>query len=134
MDALRYLITFSDGGSGMRERTAPLEVGDMIDDCGERYRITGLERHRQRPASGGAGPRETRQIKARGGPQRGKNPQPTRRVSSSSVRFSPIPAERSGGTAAKRRSRQRPPRPSQGPVAAVEPPPSEAGFRRAWAD
>ena len=43
MTETRYLITFDDGGAGMRTRPAPLEVGDMIDDCGERYRIVTVE-------------------------------------------------------------------------------------------
>jgi hypothetical protein len=43
MPDTRYLITFSDGGLGMRERLAMLEVGDAIDDCGERYRIVTFE-------------------------------------------------------------------------------------------
>jgi hypothetical protein len=30
----RYLITFDDGGSGMRTRPRPLEVGDTVEDCG----------------------------------------------------------------------------------------------------
>jgi hypothetical protein len=43
MDALRYLITFSDGGSGMRTRSASLEPGEIIDDCGASYRVVTVE-------------------------------------------------------------------------------------------
>ena len=39
MGEIRYLVKFSDGGVGMRKREAPLEVGDELDDCGERYRV-----------------------------------------------------------------------------------------------
>jgi hypothetical protein len=35
----RYLITFSDGGSGMRRRDEPLEVGHELRDSTNRYRI-----------------------------------------------------------------------------------------------
>ena len=37
--ALRYLILFDDGGSGMRHRDEPLAVGDELDDGGSRYRV-----------------------------------------------------------------------------------------------
>jgi hypothetical protein len=43
MDAIRYLVSFSDGGVGMRHRDAPLEVGQEIDDCGDRYRIVKVD-------------------------------------------------------------------------------------------
>jgi hypothetical protein len=36
---IRYLLTFSDGGSGRRFRDEPLEVGGELDDGGNRYRI-----------------------------------------------------------------------------------------------
>ena len=39
----RYLITFDDGGSGMRTRPKPLEVGDTVEDCGSQYVITIVE-------------------------------------------------------------------------------------------
>ena len=37
MEGIRYLVTFSDGGVGMRTRNEPLVVGDELVDCGERY-------------------------------------------------------------------------------------------------
>ena len=40
---IRYLITFSDGGSGRRFRDEPLEVGAELDDGGNRYRVVRLE-------------------------------------------------------------------------------------------
>ena len=43
MVEIRYLVTFSDGGAGMRTRDAPLEAGDELDDCGEGYRIVRVE-------------------------------------------------------------------------------------------
>jgi hypothetical protein len=49
-EQIRYLIAFSDGGNGMRRRDAPLEAGDTIEDCGERYRIVEVE---QPPSAAG---------------------------------------------------------------------------------
>jgi hypothetical protein len=43
MPDTRYLITLNDGGSGMRTRTVPLEAGEIIDDCSERYRVVKVE-------------------------------------------------------------------------------------------
>ncbi|HUY70727.1 MAG TPA: hypothetical protein VMV08_00660 [Gaiellaceae bacterium] len=43
MTDTRYLITFDDGGAGMRTRLAPLEPGEIIHDCGERYRVVTVE-------------------------------------------------------------------------------------------
>jgi hypothetical protein len=43
MEGIRYLVTFSDGGVGMRKRAVALEVGDSLEDCGERYRIVRVE-------------------------------------------------------------------------------------------
>ncbi len=43
MTGLRYLITFDDGGSGMRTRPEPLEVGDTVEDCGSQYVIVTVE-------------------------------------------------------------------------------------------
>jgi len=40
---LRYLIHFSDGGSGMRNRGEPLDTGDEFDDGGGRYRVVRVE-------------------------------------------------------------------------------------------
>ena len=40
---LRYLIHFSDGGSGMRTRDEPLEPGDELVDGGGRYRVVRVE-------------------------------------------------------------------------------------------
>jgi hypothetical protein len=49
---IRYLITYSDGGAGMRHHAEPLEVGDELDDCGERYRVVRVE---QPPSGTGFG-------------------------------------------------------------------------------
>ena len=40
---IRYLVRFSDGGSGIRYRDRPLDAGDEIDDGGERYRVVRVE-------------------------------------------------------------------------------------------
>jgi hypothetical protein len=40
---LRYLAHFDDGGSGMRMRDDPLEVGRELDDGGSRYRVAKVE-------------------------------------------------------------------------------------------
>jgi hypothetical protein len=39
----RFLVHYSDGGSGMREYARPLEVGDEIEDGRDRYRIVRVE-------------------------------------------------------------------------------------------
>jgi len=39
----RYLITYSDGGAGMRHHDRPLEVGAEPEDCGEHYRVVRVE-------------------------------------------------------------------------------------------
>ena len=39
----RYLVHFSDGGSGMRLRPQPLEVGATLDDGGASYRVSRVE-------------------------------------------------------------------------------------------
>jgi hypothetical protein len=39
----RYLITFDDGGSGMRTRPGPLEVGHTVEDCSSLYVIVTVE-------------------------------------------------------------------------------------------
>jgi hypothetical protein len=40
---IRYLVTFSDGGSGRRVRDEPLEVGAELDDGRNRYRVVRVE-------------------------------------------------------------------------------------------
>jgi hypothetical protein len=40
---LRYLIHFTDGGSGMRHRDQPLEPGVELNDGGGRYRVVRVE-------------------------------------------------------------------------------------------
>jgi hypothetical protein len=40
---VRYLVHFSDGSSGMRNRDAPLEPGDELVDGGGRYRVIRVE-------------------------------------------------------------------------------------------
>jgi len=42
-NGLRYLVHFSDGGSGMRNRDRPLAPGDELLDGGSRYRIVRVE-------------------------------------------------------------------------------------------
>ena len=39
----RYLVHFSDGGSGMRSRSEPLAPGDMLVDGGASYRVNRVE-------------------------------------------------------------------------------------------
>jgi len=39
----RYLVHFSDGGSGMRLRPEPLVVGATLDDGGCSYRVSRVE-------------------------------------------------------------------------------------------
>jgi len=41
--ALRYLMHFDDGGSGMRTRPEPLDVGVEVRDGGTRYRVERVE-------------------------------------------------------------------------------------------
>lgn len=43
MEGIRYLVTFSDGGVGMRTRNEALVVGDELSDCGERYLVVKVE-------------------------------------------------------------------------------------------
>jgi len=40
---LRYLVHFSDGGSGMWLRAEPLAVGASLDDGGASYRVSRVE-------------------------------------------------------------------------------------------
>ena len=42
-DEHRFLVRFSDGGSGMRSFARPLEVGDELQDGGQRYRVARVE-------------------------------------------------------------------------------------------
>ena len=42
-EQIRYLVRFSDGGVGMRQRDEPLTVGAVIEDCGQRYVVEGVE-------------------------------------------------------------------------------------------
>jgi hypothetical protein len=39
----RYLVHYSDGGSGMRRCDAPLGVGDELRDGGTRYRVVHVD-------------------------------------------------------------------------------------------
>jgi hypothetical protein len=39
----RYLVHFSDGGSGMRQRDTPLQPGDALSDGGVDYVIERVE-------------------------------------------------------------------------------------------
>ena len=54
MEAIRYLVTFSDGGVGMRTRNEPLVVGDELADCGERYLVVKVEQPRTQAGFGRA--------------------------------------------------------------------------------
>ena len=47
---VRYIVHFDDGGSGMRHRDEPLEVGAELREGGERYRVERVEQ----PAHGSA--------------------------------------------------------------------------------
>ena len=49
----RYLVHFSDGGSGMRFYARPLEVGERTDG-GERYRVVRVEPKQTRGGFGHA--------------------------------------------------------------------------------
>jgi hypothetical protein len=49
---MRYLVTFSDGGTGMRHRDEPLAVGDEIEDCGSVYVVQEVEQPRTEQAPG----------------------------------------------------------------------------------
>ena len=40
---LRYLVHFDDGGSGMRLRTKPLDVGCELAEGRDRYRVMRVE-------------------------------------------------------------------------------------------
>jgi hypothetical protein len=42
-ERLRYLIHFSDGGSGMRYRDAQLDVGDKMSEGAQRYTVERVE-------------------------------------------------------------------------------------------
>jgi hypothetical protein len=51
-DRPRYLVHYSDGGSGMRRLDALLEVGEELRDGGGRYRVTRVE-HPPNPSAFG---------------------------------------------------------------------------------
>jgi hypothetical protein len=51
---VRYLIRFDGGGSGMRFRDAALDVGEVLTDGGERYRVVRVEQPRSAQAFGHA--------------------------------------------------------------------------------
>lgn len=42
-DRPRYLVHYSDGGSGMRRFDAPVEIGQELRDGGVRYRVRRIE-------------------------------------------------------------------------------------------
>jgi hypothetical protein len=42
-EQVRYLIHFDGSGSGMRFRDAALDVGDVLVDAGESYRVVRVE-------------------------------------------------------------------------------------------
>jgi hypothetical protein len=48
----RYLVHYSDGGSGMRRHNALIEIGDDLLDGGGRYRVVQVE-HPANPHSFG---------------------------------------------------------------------------------
>jgi hypothetical protein len=39
----RYLVHYSDGGSGMRRTDAQLDIGQELRDGGNRYRVVRVE-------------------------------------------------------------------------------------------
>jgi hypothetical protein len=43
MGRLRYLVHFDDGGSGMRLRGEPLDVGCELTEGADRYRVVRVE-------------------------------------------------------------------------------------------
>jgi len=49
---LRYLVHFSDGGSGMRHRDGRLDEGDELNDGGVRYVVERVEQPRHEHALG----------------------------------------------------------------------------------
>ena len=56
-DRPRYLVHFSDGGSGLRRLDVLLEVGDEFRDGGARYRVVRVE-HPPNPSAFGHAWRE----------------------------------------------------------------------------
>jgi hypothetical protein len=52
---IRYLVHFSDGGSGMHYRSEPLTVGVELADGGARYRVERVEPPPTRTRSGTRG-------------------------------------------------------------------------------
>lgn len=42
---VRYIVHFDDGGSGMRHREEPLEVGAELRDGPRRYLVERVEQH-----------------------------------------------------------------------------------------
>jgi hypothetical protein len=42
-ERLRYLVRFSDGGSGMRYRDVQLDVGDELTEGAQRYTVERVE-------------------------------------------------------------------------------------------
>jgi hypothetical protein len=50
----RYLVHFSDGGSGMRHRVEPLNTGDEVADGGARYRVVRVEQPKSERSFGHA--------------------------------------------------------------------------------
>jgi hypothetical protein len=51
---VRYLVHFDDGGSGMRHREEPLEVGTELREGGDRYLVERVEQPRHGRALGHA--------------------------------------------------------------------------------
>jgi hypothetical protein len=51
-DRTRYLVHYSDGGSGMRRHDRRLEVGDELQDGGASYRVVRVE-HPANPSAFG---------------------------------------------------------------------------------
>jgi hypothetical protein len=43
VERLRYLVHFSDGGSGMRHRDAPLNESDELSEGAQRYLVERVE-------------------------------------------------------------------------------------------
>ena len=53
-EQVRYLIHFDGSGSGMRFRDAALDVGDVLVDAGESYRVVRVEQPKSERSFGHA--------------------------------------------------------------------------------
>ena len=95
MTGLRYLITYSDGGSGMRHHAEPLEVGDTVEDGGSRYRVTAVV---PPPSEAGFGERARNETC----PKKRRSPEPTRVYGDPGIGSRDLDQVRGGGGRATR--------------------------------